>query len=79
MYKINDSNDNKVNLIKELEKAKNKNFHYNNTWTHLVKTKMRGASKETKKYMRQYPIGSNLRGIFGFNLIKDTDRTIVVT
>lgn len=79
MYKINDSNDNKVNLIKELEKAKNKNFHYNNTWTQLVKTKMRGASKETKKYMRQYPIGSSLRGIFGFNLIKDTDRTLVVT
>lgn len=39
---------------------------------------MRGASKETKKYMRQYPIGSS-RGIFGLNLVKDTDKTVVLT
>lgn len=28
--------------------------------------------------MRQYPIG-NIKGIFGFNLIKDTDKIVVVT
>lgn len=39
---------------------------------------MRGGSRETKRYMRQYPIGSQ-KGIFGFNLIKDSDRTLVLT
>jgi twinkle protein len=39
---------------------------------------MRGASKDTKKYMRQYPIG-NIKGIFGFNLIKDTDKVVIIT
>jgi twinkle protein len=44
----------------------------------VVKLKMRGASKETKKYMRQFPPG-NQRGLFGFNLIKDTDNMVVIT
>ena len=28
--------------------------------------------------MRQYPLGNN-RGLFGLNLIKDTDKTVVLT
>ena len=39
---------------------------------------MRGASKETKKYMRQSPPGGT-KGLFGYNLVKDTDNVIVVT
>jgi len=39
---------------------------------------MRGASRETKKYMRQYPLGGT-KGLFGYHLIKDTDNVLVVT
>ena len=39
---------------------------------------MRGASKENKKYMRQFPLGSQ-KGLFGFNLVRDTDKMIVIT
>lgn len=39
---------------------------------------MRGASRETKRFMRQYPIGG-ANALFGLHLVKDTDNTIVVT
>lgn len=65
-------------LLQSFEKKKDQNFTYNNDWTELIKVKMRGASKETKKYMRQYPIGGT-KGLFGYNLIKDTDNVVVVT
>lgn len=43
-----------------------------------MKTKIRGASKENKKFMRQYPIGAQ-KGFFGLNLVKDTDTQVVIT
>lgn len=64
--------------MEAIEQEKNNNFTYKNNWTQIAKVKMRGASRETKKYMRQYPIGSQ-KGLFGLNLVKDTDKTIVVT
>ena len=63
-----------MDLINETEN----NFKYNNSWTQLVKTKVRGASKQTKMYTRQKPANSP-KGLFGFNLIKDTDKVVVIT
>jgi twinkle protein len=65
-------------LLQSFEKKNDKNFTYNNSWTEIIKVKMRGASKETKKYMRQSPPGGT-KGLFGYNLVKDTDNVIVVT
>ena len=44
----------------------------------IVKCKIRGASSETKQFMRQYPSGS-LTGFFGYNLVKESTKEIVIT
>lgn len=44
----------------------------------INKAKLKGASKETKKYLRQYPSGPG-SGFFGLNTIKTSDTLIVIT
>lgn len=68
----------KGDILDQFQNQKTKNFMTNNSWTELAKVKMRGASRETKRYMRQYPIGG-YNALFGLHLVKDTDNIIVVT
>ena len=77
LYQLLNSKSNGENILNEIKGSKT-NFVSNNDWTKIVKIKMRGASKETKRYMRQYPLG-NQKGLFGFNLIKDTDKEVILT
>ncbi len=78
LYKIKQGKQSKAEIIEDATNKLDSNFNFLNDWTQIAKVKMRGATKETKKYMRQYPIGS-FKGIFGLNLIKDTDKTVVLT
>lgn len=44
----------------------------------INKAKLKGASKETKRYLRQYPSGPG-SGFFGLNTIQTSDTSVVIT
>ena len=44
----------------------------------IVKYKIRGASKDTKQYTRQFPV-TQLSGFFGYNLVTADTKEVVIT
>jgi hypothetical protein len=65
-------------MFHEFKRESTSHCHYNNSWTEIVRLKVRGSGKANKKYMRQMPVGAE-KGFFGLNLVKDSDNTIVLT
>lgn len=77
-YKVLSEKEQKKHLSEEFKRDKtNSNLTYWNDWTDIVKAKVRGSGKENKMYMRQFPNGQ--KGLFGLNIVKDSDKTVIIT
>lgn len=46
----------------------------NSSMAAITKMKIRGAGKENKQFMRQYPAGGSRPGLFGLNLLTPTTK-----
>ena len=74
MYKLLTATEQKRKLMKIADDSvTGKNY-----MIEIVKMKIRGVGKENKKYMRQTPAG-NSKGLFGLQIVKKVDKTIVLT